>query len=252
VNDFDRQTSLLVALHQGLRRLGPGSARCTLKALGLCAKLPPAPDILDIGCGTGASSLVLASVTDGRMVATDVFTAFLGQLRVRAAAMGLARRIRTVAADMQRLPFADGSFDLIWSEGAAYVMGFDAALAAWRPLVRVHGYLVVSELSWFRPDPPAEVRGFWEVHYPAIRRVEDSLAAAETAGWTHIGGFHLPAAAWDRYHAPLARRLPIFRRLHAGDPDARAVADMTEQEMSLMRRYADVCGYEFFVLRRSG
>jgi hypothetical protein len=30
------------------------------------------------------------------------------------------------------------------------------------------------------------------------------------------------------------------------------VADMTEQEISLMRRYADVCGYEFFAFRRSG
>jgi hypothetical protein len=39
----------------------------------------------------------------------------------------------------------------------------------------------------------------------------------------------------------------VAAKLHAGDPDARAVADMTEQEISLMRGYADVCGYEFFV-----
>jgi SAM-dependent methyltransferase len=249
---MDRQTELLVALHRRLRRLGPGSAACTLKALALCADLPPAPDILDIGCGSGASSLVLASATNGRIVATDLFAAFLTQLRERAAATGQARRIRTVAADMQRLPFRDGSFDLIWSEGAAYVVGFDAALAAWRPLARAGAYLVVSELSWFRPDPPAEIREYWEVHYPAIRRVEDNLAAAEGAGWTRVGGFHLPAAAWERYHAPLARRLPVFRRLHAGDADAEAVADMTEREISLMRRYAGVCGYEFFVFRRCG
>jgi SAM-dependent methyltransferase len=242
----------LVALHWRLRRLGPGSASCALKALALCADLPPAPNILDVGCGTGASSLVLASVTKGRIVASDLFAAFLGQLRERAAATGQARRIQTVAADMHRLPFRDGSFDLIWSEGAAYVMGFDEALATWRPLARAGGYLVVSELSWFRPDPPAEIKDYWEVHYPAIRRVEDNLAAAEGAGWTRVGGFHLPAAAWDRYYAPLARRLPVFRRLHAGDPGARAVADMTEQEISLMRRYADVCGYEFFAFRRSG
>jgi ubiquinone/menaquinone biosynthesis C-methylase UbiE len=248
----DRQTELLVALHRGLRRLGPGSASCTLKALALCTDLPPAPDILDIACGSGASSLCLASSTNGHIVASDLFAAFLGQLQERAAATGQTRRIQTVAADMQRLPFRDGSFDLIWSEGAAYVMGFDAALTAWRPLARAGGYLVVSELSWFRPDPPAEIRDYREVYYPAIRRVEDNRAAAERAGWNRVGGFHLPAAAWDRYYAPLARRLPVFRRLHAGDRDARAVADMTEQEMSLMRRYAGVCGYEFFVFRRGG
>jgi SAM-dependent methyltransferase len=218
----------------------------------LCTDLPSAPDILDIGCGSGASSLVLASATNGRIIASDLFAGFLGQLRERAATTGQARRIQTVAADMQRLPFRDGSFDLIWSEGAAYVMGFDAALAAWRPLAGAGGYLVVSELSWFRPAPPAEIRDYWDVHYPVMRRVENNLAAAERAGWNPVGGFHLPAAAWDRYLAPLALRLPVFRRLHAGDPDARAVADMTEQEIALMRRYADVCGYELFVFRRSG
>jgi ubiquinone/menaquinone biosynthesis C-methylase UbiE len=66
------------------------------------------------------------------------FAVFLGHLQERAAA-GQARRIQTVAADMQRLPFRDGGFDLIWSEGAAYVMDFDAALAAWRPLARAGG-----------------------------------------------------------------------------------------------------------------
>jgi len=33
---------------------------------------------------------------------------------------------------MQALPFREASFDLIWSEGAVYVMGFDAGLAQWR------------------------------------------------------------------------------------------------------------------------
>jgi cyclopropane fatty-acyl-phospholipid synthase-like methyltransferase len=156
LRDLDKQTEFLVALHQGLRRLWSGGAACTLKALALCPDLLPAPNILDIGCGNGASSLVLASVTNGRIFATDLFAAFLGQLRERAAAMGQAKRIQTVTADMHRLPFRAGSFDRIWSEGAAYVMGFDEALATWRSLAREGGYLVVSELSWFRPGPAWE------------------------------------------------------------------------------------------------
>ncbi|MEA3276845.1 MAG: class I SAM-dependent methyltransferase [Pseudomonadota bacterium] len=247
---MDRTTELLVALHQGLRRLGPGSAACTLKALALCADLPPAPGILDVGCGTGAQSLVLASATGGCIVATDLIGAFLGQLPERAAAMGLEGRIQTVAADMHCLPFRDGSFDLIWSEGAAYIMGFDKALTTWRALARPGGYLVVSELSWFRPDPPAEISDFWERHYPSIRGVDENLAAAQNAGWTGVGNFPLPAEAWDRYHAPLKHRLAAFRRSYVHDPAAQAVADMTEREISLMARYADFCGYELFVLRR--
>ena len=57
---------------------------------------------------------------------------------------------------MADLPFADASFDLLWSEAAAYSMGFFAALAAWRRLLVDGGRLAVSELVWLDRDPPAE------------------------------------------------------------------------------------------------
>ena len=75
---MDRQTELLVALHQGLSRLGPGSAEYSLKALALCEDLPAAPEVLDVGCGTGAQTLVLASATAGRITATDLIVPFPG------------------------------------------------------------------------------------------------------------------------------------------------------------------------------
>ncbi len=162
----------------------------------------------------------------------------------------LDQRIQTLVADMNDLPFPDDRFDLIWSEGAVYIMGFDNELAKWRPLAKPGGYLVVSELSWFRPDPFAEIRDFWGHHYPAMRTVDEHLAAARSAGWRPVGNYHLPAEAWTGYYEPLKQRLPAFRRSYGYDRDAQASADMTEQEMSLMGRYSDVCGYEVFVLRR--
>ena len=247
---MDRQTELLVALHQGLSRLGPGSAECTRNALALCEDLPAAPEILDVGCGTGAQTLVLASATAGRITATDLIGPFLAQLEERAAERGLDQRIQTLVADMNDLPFPDGRFDLIWSEGGVYIMGFDNALLKWRPLAKPGGYLVVSELSWFRPDPPAEIRDFWGRHYPAMRSVDENLTAARSAGWTGVGNYQLPAEAWTGYYEPLKQRLPAFRRAYVDDQDAQAIADMTEQEMALMGRYSEVCGYEVFVLRR--
>lgn len=43
--------------------------------------------------------------------------------------MGLADRISKVCASMDDLPFEDGEFDIIWSEGAIFVMGFEKELA---------------------------------------------------------------------------------------------------------------------------
>jgi methylase of polypeptide subunit release factors len=62
---------LLIALHHGLPRQGPGDLASTSRALALCTELPTAPDILDIGCGTGAQTLTLAAATTGRITALE-------------------------------------------------------------------------------------------------------------------------------------------------------------------------------------
>lgn len=249
--DEARLIDLLVELHEGLSRLGPGDADCTRKAFACCNALPPVPTVLDVGCGTGAQALELAAATRGTVTAADLHLRFVAHLRCRAWRLRLSRPIRPLAADMQTLPFRDASFDLIWSEGAVYTMGFDTGLAAWRSLLRRRGYLVVSELSWFRPDPPAWLRDYWRANYPAMRSITANLAGAARAGFEVVAHFRLPAEAWEEYYAPLAERLPGFRRRYGGDPDAQAVASMTEEEMNLMRRAAGDCGYAFYVLRRT-
>ncbi len=250
--DEERYIELLVELHEGLPRLGPGNTQSTLRALALCEYLPDRPDILDIGCGSGAQTLALTSATSGVITATDLIPNFLTQLGSTVQKQGLEGQIRICEADMNNLPFADNSFDLIWSEGAAYIMGFDKALAEWRNLVRPGGYLVVSEASWFIPYPPADLKQFMDNNYPDIRSVADNLAAILSLGWEAVANFHLPVEAWTvDYYGPLKKRLPFFRHANAQDKDAQKVADETDYEMRLMDNYSEYYGYEFFILRRT-
>ena len=247
----ERFIELLVELYDGLPRLGPGDTESTLKALNYCKNLPKNPNILDIGCGTGAQTLVLASATSGQITATDLIPQFLEQLNKTIQEQDLEDRIHTQEADMNNLPFPDNSFDLVWSEGAAYIMGFDNALTQWKRLIKPGGYLVVSEASWFKPNPPSELKKFWDENYPAIRNVDDNLVAASNLRWETIANFHLPVEAWTiDYYDPLKERLPSFRKAHVNDKDAKEVADMTDYEMSLMDKYSDYCGYEFYIFRR--
>ena len=69
--------------------------------------------IVDIGCGTGRGLRGLQKTYSGaRVVATDI--AHEMSLIARERYSWLSRQ-RVVTADMERLPFADGSFDLVFS-----------------------------------------------------------------------------------------------------------------------------------------
>lgn len=241
----------LIRLHKGLARLGPGDEGATLRALARCRPfLPERPAVADLGCGTGASALVLARELEGSLLAVDASGVFLEELRQRAERAGLGHRVRTREADFAELGLEPSSFDLLWSEGAIYLLGFEAGLVAWRPLLRPGGCLVVSEATWLTADPPAEIRERWEQWYPAMGTVDSNGAVARAAGFEVLEAFPLPASAWWAYYDPLWANCLAER---AGAPDAgmRDVIAETELELSMFRRFGRTYGYVFYVLRKS-
>jgi Methylase involved in ubiquinone/menaquinone biosynthesis len=197
--------------HTDLPREAPGSAATTRLLLRLAAPLPPRPRIVDIGCGTGPASLLLAAETGGEVVAVDTHEPFLQRLRAAA-----GPRVRTLHADMQDLPLSDAGADLLWAEGSASVMGVDAALTAWRRLLVPGGALVLTDATWTTPDPAPAARAFWDAAYPAMRTPDAVIVAAQRAGWVLLGSHLLPDADWAAYYDPLAARIA---RLRAELPD---------------------------------
>ncbi|MEF2230852.1 MAG: class I SAM-dependent methyltransferase [Pseudodesulfovibrio sp.] len=237
-------------IYEGLSREGPGSLHSAERALRLCKGLPERPDILEPGCGSGGATLNLARLTRGTITATDVYQPFLDVLAARARKAGVADRVRPRGMDMAALDFAPGSFDLIWCEGAAYIMGVDNALAAWRPLLRPGGYLVFSDAVWTTDDVPDELRTFWAEAYPAMRTAEANAAAAEAAGYTPLGHFLIESACWEDFYDEVERRITDVEPEFGRDPDGRAILDATRREIDLYRRYPDRYGYSLHALRR--
>ena len=246
---FDRQMELLFSFYEKLHRKGPGSEASTCKALSMLRDVPANPDVIDFGCGSGAASLVLARATGGRMTAVDVHGPFLDDLDARAADASVAERIKTVRADMADPPFPDESFDLVWSEGAIYLIGFEAGLKRWRRLLRPGGYVAVTEATWLCADPPAEAAAFWSVGYPAMTTIERNLAMVRSAGFEPVDHFVLPSTDWTAYYEPLEDQLLLFRQQHAQDEEAHAFAENTQQEIDLWKQCGDSYGYVFYLAR---
>ena len=243
------QRAVFFALHSGLPREGPGDRASVVRALDLARPLPPAPVVLDIACGPGGQTIDLAELLpDARITALDAHEPFLLELERRAAARGLANRVATVHGDMRRLPFDPGSFDLLWCEGAAYIMGLAAALVAWKPLLRPGGLLALTEPVWLTDDPPLRVRACW-ADYPAMRGPDEVRAVAGSHGYRTRGDFVLHEQAWwTHYYAPLEARLSQLEERYAGDPAAGIVLGEARDEIDCYRRHPDCYGYFFMVL----
>src|ERR687897_1879588 len=107
-------------------------------------ELPAAPRALDLGCGSGRGALVLAETLSTKVVAVDNHQPFLDQLQATAIERGLEHLIEPRCADMRTPGAPAGSVDLLWSEGAIYLLGFEPGLRLWPPLLAPGGCLAVS------------------------------------------------------------------------------------------------------------
>lgn len=245
--------NLMADLHRDGLRQGPGSDEETCRALRLTRLDQAAPiSVADIGCGTGASTVVLAKeLPNATICAVDLFSEFLEPLMDKARNAGCAERIKTLAASMDALPFENESLDLIWSEGAIYNIGFRNGVESWRPYLRPGGVMAVSEITWLRPDPPAEILEHWNAEYPEIATAPEKISILESVGYDLIGYFVLPPDCWlDNYYEPTARRIPDFLTRHNDDEEAMQVVEMERQEADLYRKYRDWFSYGFYVVRK--
>ena len=199
----DDDLTLLFELYEDTPRQGPGSVETTLRALRLLPDSLRIERALDLGCGTGGSTIVLAENTGAHFTAVDIHPPYLATLRARAEKRGLADRISTVAADMANVTSLGSGFDLVWAEGSAYSIGFENALRQWRRLLRPAGCLVVTELVWFVADPDERARAFFADEYPDMRDEAVCIDQARWSGYDPVGSFRLPADDWYAYYAGL-------------------------------------------------
>ncbi len=87
MND-ERAMEIFMDIQRGLPRQGPGHDDETRQALGYCLELPDQPSVLDIGCGPGMQTLVLAGMLHGSVTAIDLHQEYLDELQIRSDAVG--------------------------------------------------------------------------------------------------------------------------------------------------------------------
>ncbi len=241
---------VLYELFDGLPRQGPGSDAATRQAWELLGTVAPQPTLLTIGCGSGMEVRELARLSRGRVLALDNYQPYLDTLQHHAARENLTEHIETINGSMDAMPFAPGTFDVIWSEGAIYVLGFEQGLATCKPLLKPQGYLVFSDLAWFTDNPAPELVQFWQDEQIAVYSVAEKLHHIEQAGYRCLGHFPLPQAAWwDDFYSLIEARIAPLQQKYRHDPERLAIVNNQQREIDLYRTYADQYGYVFYAMQ---
>jgi len=143
------------------------------------------PRILDIGCGSGIPTIELARLSQGDVTGIDIDQPALDEFTRRIIEAGLDKRAQAVNCSMFGIDFADERFDIIWSEGSIYAIGFQRGLQEWERFLRPGGYMVIHDEQG---------------------NVNEKTEQVSRCGYELIGSFMLDEDIWwAEYFAPLEK-----------------------------------------------
>jgi ubiquinone/menaquinone biosynthesis C-methylase UbiE len=217
--------------------------------------------ILDVGCGRGLLSTMLAS-RGFAVTAVDHVTDMLDATRRHATEAGVSDRVSTVLADVHSLEFADGSFDLVIALGVVpWLHSPTAAMAEMVRVLQPRGFLLASAdnrgalTGFVEPlenpvlHPAREMlKRVLEEHgrrhraakrnRPISRRELDRLIASlglERVRWQTLG--FGPFTVFRRRLLPDSLGAPLYDRLQAAaDRGATACKSTGAQHLFLARK----------------
>jgi len=237
-------------IHKDLSRESPGRDKYTKKAFEM---IPPIknPKILDIGCGPGVSTVLLAKLSYGEVIGLDTHQPYLDELERRAKEAKLNQKVKTLNCSMMNMDFPPESFDIIWSEGSIYIIGFENGVSEWKQLLKPRGFLAIHEMLWLRDDPPSEIKNYWKKYYPGIKTIKQNLEIISNSDYKLFGHFPLPDDAWwEGYYQPLEKRINMLKKKYVNDVKAIETLKAEQKEIEIYKKYKKWYGSAFFIMQK--
>ncbi len=246
IHDFD--FSLIREYFSCMPRQGPGSKDATIKALSFIDNIDEKSNIVDLGCGTGCQTIVLAQNTPGNIIGIDLCPAYIDKLNENAQKLNLQSRVKGVIGSMDQLDFQLYELDLIWCEGAIYNIGFEKGMNYWNKFLKKGGYIAVTEATWFTEKRPKEIFDFWNDAYPEIDTIPNKIDQMQKAGYVVIASFILPEVCWtDNFFKPEIAAQKTFLNKYKGNKSVEEFVKYEKRHALLYDKHKDYYGYVFYI-----
>lgn len=230
-----------------LSRLGvasahPGGFKATMRLLD---RAMPAggPHVLEVGCGTGKSTCYLAN-RGCQVTALDLHPAMLEKARQRAEREGLTG-IEWAQSSVHELPFADGTFDVVFAESVTVFTDAARSLGEYHRVLKPGGRLLDRELVLHEPMP--------DDVYSAIKayfKMDKIMTVSEWMALLRVTGFRCgqpePEPFWSRDSAAEGSELQELDVSALLDPDIGAGILQYADLMLAQERYFRACDFVAF------
>jgi arsenite methyltransferase len=155
------------------------------------ADIAPGETILDVGCGGGIDTILAAHSTGpaGRVIALDFLPEMLERTAAAVHQAGLSN-VETLSGEMEAIPRADASIDLVISNGVINLSSRKArVMAECARILRPGGRLCVSDLTVEQDDLPSQILtqpAAWAGCVAGALAEDDFVAKLEKAGFRGV------------------------------------------------------------------
>ena len=243
---------LISEYYAQLKRQGIGSDEMTAKALSFIGTTTSDTRILDVGCGTGGQTMVIAQTVSGQITGLDALPRFIDIFNENAAKLKVQDRVSGIVGSMESLPFPNESLDVIWCEGAIYNVGFARGWREWRNYLKHDGYLAVTDASWLTEERPPAIEDYWRHHYPGITTVAQNVAIMQESGYVPVAVFTMPENCWtDNYFAPQISVQDAMLKKYHGNTVVKEFVEGCRHEERMYHDYNKYYGYVFYIGKKS-
>jgi ubiquinone/menaquinone biosynthesis C-methylase UbiE len=188
------------------------------------------PNILDVGCGTGVPTIELAKISGGYVTGIDLDVSLLDILRKKIIDTELERQLSIINKSIFLMDFPKESFDIIWSEGAVFVIGFEKSIKNWYKFLKPNGFLVLHD---------------------DIKDKNKKLGLVEKYGYKLTAQFDLSFEIWwNDYYSKVEKLVENYKDKYPNDLDLRKEIDSDQNQVNMCKSTPEIISSFYIILQR--